>query len=90
MFVEGIQHADVEDRRFVEPAYAMVEEDIGVLEEPGGQHEGQGDAREAGLCRQREKYCENNQDGGRSAAGGAEEVGEKRDVGGVHSINRGA
>lgn len=78
-----LQHADVEGRRFVETAHGVVEQEIGVLEEPGGQYEGQGDAHQAGLGGKGEKHCEYDQNTGGSAAGGAEEVGEVRVI---HSI----
>jgi len=49
LLVEGIQHLDVESGRFVKAANGVVEQDVGVLEEPGRQYEGEREAEEAGL-----------------------------------------
>jgi hypothetical protein len=64
----------------------VVEQDIGVLEEPGGQNKGQRDAHQAGLGGKGKKHCENDQNTGGSAAGGAQEEGEEGEVRVIHSI----
>lgn len=74
LFVEGVHHVDVEHRRVVEAAGGVVEEDEGVLEEPGIDEKGEGNAdepRPEGECQQQGK---NDNDGNRATAGGSQEV----------------
>lgn len=90
MLVEGIQHLDVESRRFVEAANRVVKQDVGVLEEPGRQYEGERNAEEAGLGGDGEKQGKDNDDAGGSTAGGAEEVGDDFQLCVTHAIICGA
>ncbi len=47
LFVEGIDHLDVERGRFIETTNHMVEKNVGVLEKPGDEHAGEGNSHEA-------------------------------------------
>ena len=76
MLVEGIQHLDVESRRFVEAVNRVIKQDVCVLEEPGCQYEAERDAHETGLGGDGEKYGEDDYYACRAAAGWAEEVGD--------------
>ncbi len=40
LLVDGVHHADVQRGRVVEAANGVVEEDVGVFEEPGDQEQG--------------------------------------------------
>lgn len=76
LFIEGVDHLNVEGRRYVDAANDVVKEDVGVLEEPGQEDDGEGYAHQAGVgCQCQQGREDENQDRG-CAAGGAEEVGE--------------
>jgi hypothetical protein len=90
LHIEGIQHLDVESGRFVEAANGVVEQDVGVLEEPGREDAGHRDAEQAGMGGDGEEQGEDDEDAGGSAAGGAEEVGDECQLWVTHTFTCGA
>ena len=76
LFVDGIHHVNVEYRRFVETANGVVEQDVGVFEEPRNKDHGHGKAHQAAFCGDGEEKGEDNQQRRGSAADRTEEVAE--------------
>jgi len=73
LFIEPVDPLNVERRRCADAANDMVNQDAGVLEEPGQKDDGEGNAHQAGVggqCQERREH--ENQD-----RGWAEEVGIK-------------
>ena len=75
-FAPRVQGVDVQAGRVVDPAYDVVEQDVGVLEEPGEEDETQGNACETGIGGDGQEQREGDDDPGGAAAGGAKEVGD--------------
>ena len=74
MLVDWVHHVDVKHGGFVESAGGMVEEDEGVLEEPGVDEQAEGDTDEPGFDGQCQEQGKNDYDGSCPAPGGPQEV----------------
>jgi hypothetical protein len=81
LLIEGVHHLDVERRRLVESADGMIEEDVGVFEEPGRHDDGKWDSHEAGFCGEEEEEGEDEQNASCSPASGTEEMAGELGVG---------
>jgi len=66
----------------------VVEQDVGVFEEPGTEYHDHGNAHQAGLCGNGEQKGEDNQQRRGSAADRTEEVAEDVQMQLIHSMIR--
>ena len=60
LLIDWIHHLNVERGRFVKAARGVIEQNVGVLEEPGCDEQGEGNADEARLGGNEQQECKYN------------------------------